>query len=165
MSDVHNAYPGKNLYFTEQMVTGSVEGRPAVNVADPVRRLIVGATRNWSRNVLLWNLAADPNNQPHTDDGGCTMCQGAITIDGNTVTRNVAWYAVAHASKLVRPGSVRIASSGPESLPNVAFHAPGGKKVLIVVNSGESPQSFQIRYRGKAASATLKAGAVATYTW
>jgi glucosylceramidase len=93
------------------------------------------------------------------------MCQGAITIDGNTVTRNVAYYALAHASGLVRPGSVRIASSGPESLSNVAFEADGGRKVLIVVNSGPSDQSFQIRYRGKVASATLKAGAVGTYTW
>jgi glucosylceramidase len=165
MSDVHQAHPDKNLYFTEQMVTGSVETRPTVNVGNPVRRLIVGATRNWSRNVILWNLAADPKNQPHTDNGGCTMCQGAITIDGNTVTRNVAYYALAHASRLVRPGSVRIASSGPESLSNVAFDADGGRKVLIVVNSGPSDQSFHIRYRGKVASATLKAGAVGTYTW
>lgn len=165
MSEVHKAYPGKNLYFTEQMVTGPVETRPAVNVGNPVRRLIIGATRNWSRNVILWNLAADSKNQPHTDNGGCTMCQGAITIDGNTVTRNVAYYALAHASRLVRPGSVRIESSGPESLANVAFEAPGGKTVLIVVNSGQAEQRFQIRWRGKAASAALKAGAVATYTW
>ena len=131
MSQVHQAFPGKNLYFTEQMVIGS-------NITNPVQRLIIGATRNWSRNVLLWNLAADPKNQPHTDNGGCTMCQGAITIDGNTVTRNAAYYTLAHASKLVRPGSVRIESSGPESLPNVAFSAPGGRKVLIVVNRGRS---------------------------
>ena len=39
------------------------------------------------------------------------MCQGAITIDGDKVTRNIAYYAVAHASKFVRPGSVRIAST------------------------------------------------------
>ena len=104
MSDVHNAHPAKNLYFTEQMVTGSVDGKPVVNVGAPVRRLIIGATRNWSRNVLLWNLAADPKNNPHTDNGGCGMCQGAITIDGNAVSRNVAYYAIAHASKFVRPG-------------------------------------------------------------
>ncbi len=165
MSEVHKAHPDKNLYFTEQMVIGSVETKPSVNVSNPVRRLIVGATRNWSRNVILWNLAADPNNQPHTDNGGCPMCQGAITIDGNTVTRNVAYYALAHASRLVRPGSVRIESSGPESLPNVAFDAPDGRKVLIVVNGGQAPQEFQIRYRGEAASATLMAGAVGTYTW
>jgi glucosylceramidase len=158
MSQVHQAYPGKNLYFTEQMVIGS-------NITNPAQRLIVGATRNWSRNVLLWNLAADPKNQPHTDNGGCTMCQGAITIDGNTVTRNAAYYTLAHASKLVRPGSVRIESSGPDALPNVAFRAPGGENVLIVVNRGQAAQEFQIRYRGKAAAASLQAGAVATYTW
>ena len=158
MSQVHEAFPGKNLYFTEQMVIGS-------NITGPVQRLIVGAMRNWSRNVLLWNLAADPKNRPHTDNGGCTMCQGAITIDGNTVTRNAAYYALAHASKLVRPGSVRIESSGPESLANVAFRAPGGRKVLIVVNRAQSAQEFRIVCRGKAATASLQAGAVATYTW
>jgi glucosylceramidase len=165
MSQVHDAYPRKNLYFTEQMVTGSVESRPTVNVASPVRRLIVGATRNWSRNVLLWNLAADPQNRPHTDNGGCGTCQGAITIDGSNVTRNVAYYAVAHASKFVRPGSVRIGSNNQDALPNVAFKTPGGKKVLIVVNGAQSPQTFNIRYRGSVVATTLKAGSVGTYVW
>jgi glucosylceramidase len=165
MSKVHGAYPRKNLYFTEQMVTGSVETRPTVNVGAPVRRLIIGATRNWSRNVLLWNLAADPQNRPHTDNGGCGTCQGAITIDGNNVSRNVAYYAVAHASKLVRPGSVRIGSNNPDTLPNVAFKTPEGKKVLIVVSGAQTPQTFNIRYRGKLVVTTLKAGSVGTYTW
>jgi glucosylceramidase len=165
MSKVHDAYPRKNLYFTEQMVTGSVETRPTVNVGSPVRRLIIGATRNWSRNVLLWNLAADPQNRPHTDNGGCGTCQGAITIDGDKVARNVAYYAVAHASKFVRPGSVRIASNNPDTLPNVAFKTPGGKKVLIVVNAAQAPQTFNIGYRGALAVTTLNAGAVGTYIW
>lgn len=93
------------------------------------------------------------------------MCQGAITLDGNTVTKNIAWYALAHASRFVRPGSVRIESSGPASLPNVAFDAPGGLRVLIVVNGGAAAQSFQIRDGDKAAAASLQAGAVATYCW
>jgi glucosylceramidase len=130
-----------------------------------VRRLIVGATRNWSRNVLLWNLAADPRNQPHTDNGGCGTCQGAITIDGSNVSRNVAYYAVAHASKFVRPGSVRIGSNNPDTLPNVAFKTPDGKKVLIVVNAAQSPQTFNIRYRGNLVGTTLNAGSVGTYIW
>ena len=165
MSQVHDAYPRKNLYFTEQMVTGSVESRPTVNVGSPVRRLIVGATRNWSRNVLLWNLAADPQNRPHTDNGGCGTCQGAITIDGDNVSRNVAYYAVAHASKFVRPGSVRIDSTASDTLPNVAFKTPDGKKVLIVVNGGQAPQAFNIRYRGALAVTSLNAGSVGTYAW
>jgi len=165
MSDVHNAHPAKNLYFTEQMVTGSVDSKPTVNVANPVRRLVIGATRNWSRNVILWNLAADSKNEPHTNNGGCTMCQGAITIDGNTVSRNVAYYAIAHASKFVRPGSVRIASNNLDTLPNVAFQTPDRKTVLIVVNGGQVPQTFHIRQHGKLITPTLAAGAVGTYIW
>ena len=86
MTQVHNEFPKKNLYFTEQAViehTGSSE----LNISKPVARVIIGVSRNWSKNILLWNLAADPQNGPHTNDGGCTECVGAITIDGNKVTR------------------------------------------------------------------------------
>lgn len=75
-----------------------------------MRTLIIGGTRNWCRNVLEWNLGADPQNDPHTV-GGCDRCLGTITIDGNKVTRNPAYYILAHASKFVRPGSVRIGSN------------------------------------------------------
>jgi glucosylceramidase len=161
MSQVHDAHPAKNLYFTEQMVIGP---DPA-DLLSPVRSLIIGATRNWSRNVLLWNLAADPKNEPHTGDGGCTMCQGAITIDGDRVTRNIAWYVVAHASKFVRPGAVRIASTDLETLPNVAFQTPDGHIVLIAANGSPAAQTFGIRFHGALAPATLAAGAVATFVW
>ncbi len=164
MSQVHEAFPKKNLYFTEQMVTGSVDGPRPLNTAQ-VRRLIIGATRNWSRNVILWNLAADPNNNPHTNDGGCGMCQGAVTIDGSKYIRNLAYYVLAHASKFVRPGSVRIGSNSLDALANVAFKAPDGRKVLIVHNGATTPQTFNIGYQGKLASATLSPGSVATYVW
>jgi glucosylceramidase len=164
MSDLHNAYPDKNLYFTEQMVIEK-DNTPSTNVSSPVRKLFIGATRNWSRSVLEWNLAADINNQPHTDRGGCPMCQGAITVDKDSYTRNIAYYAMAHASKFVRPGSVRIASNNIETLANVAFISPQGKKVLIVTNSGTDTQSFNIQYKGKTVGTTLSKGAVGTYTW
>jgi glucosylceramidase len=93
------------------------------------------------------------------------MCQGAITIDGNTVSRNVAYYAIAHASKLVRPGSVRIASNNLDSLPNVAFQTPDKKVVVIVVNAAPTAQTFHIRYRGKLITPVLAPGAVGTFIW
>ncbi len=164
LTKVHDAYPSKNLYFTEQMVVDGKD-QASIQVSEPVASLIVGATRNWSRNVLLWNLAADPENKPHTDNGGCTECQGAITIDGNKVTRNSAYYTAAHASRFVRPGSVRIQSSTPETLHNVAFRTLDGKNVLIVANRGSAAQTFQIRYRGKAVAVSLNVDAVGTYVW
>jgi glucosylceramidase len=164
LTQVHDAYPDKNIYFTEQMV---VDGRndTQLSIASPVHNLIIGAPRNWSRNVLLWNLAADPNFGPHTDNGGCPVCEGAITLDGNQVTRNVAYYTVAHASKFVRPGSVRIASNLLEGLPNVAFKTPDRKKVLIVTNDSNAAQTFEIHYHGKSVASSLAAGSVGTYVW
>jgi glucosylceramidase len=51
------------------------------------KNLIIGATRNWCKNVLEWNLAADQNQEPHTDKGGCVGCLGALTITGDKVIR------------------------------------------------------------------------------
>jgi glucosylceramidase len=164
LTTVHNAHPNKNIYFTEQMVVER-ENSPTINIVNPVKRLIIGATRNWSKVVLEWNLAADPQNKPYTDRGGCPSCQGAVTIDGDKVTKNIAYYSVAHASKFVRPGSVRIASNETETLPNVAFKTPDGKKVLIVANSSNDTQTFNIKYKGQIAVATLDGGSVATYIW
>lgn len=162
LSQVRNLHPDKNIYFTEQWV-----GAPSNFAGDlqwHLEQLIIGATRNWSRTVLEWNLAADPNNDPHTQ-GGCTACLGAITIDGSNVTRNVAYYIIAHASKFVRPGSVRIASDLIAGLPNVAFKTPEGKKVLIVVNKKAGTQTFNIRFNNKNVSCTLNAGSVGTFVW
>lgn len=164
MSGVHNTFPQKNLYFTEFMAVEPTEST-RISIAKPVEGTFIGALQNWSRNVLLWNLAANSKFEPHTDNGGCGICQGAVTIDGNEVTRNQAYYAMAHFSRFVRPGSVRIASSSPASLPNVAFKVPGGKTVLIVVNNGKSPQPFRVQFHGKSFQSSLKEGAVGTFVW
>lgn len=162
LTAVHDAHPDRNIYFTEQWI--GAPGNLAGDLAWHTRELTIGATRNWSRTVLEWNLAADPNSRPHTP-GGCSTCLGAVTLDGNRVTRNPAYYVIAHAAKFVRPGSVRIATNEPPALPNVAFLAPGDRPVLIVLNDGRSAQTFQIRDRGNPLTATLPAGAVGTYVW
>lgn len=162
LSQVHDAFPGKNIYFTEQY-TGSGSTFSG-DLSWAIQNLIIGATKNWSRNVLEWNLASDPNLGPHTD-GGCTTCVGAVTVNGNAVTRNQSYYIIAHASKFVRPGSFRILSSDVSGLSNVAFLTPDGKKVLIVLNTGSQWQQFNIKFNSKTASTSLNAGAVGTYIW
>jgi glucosylceramidase len=164
MTEVHNAFPNKNLYFTEQMVTDRDPSGP-MHLNHPVAHVVIGATRNWSKNVLLWNLAADPNNGPHTANGGCPVCTGAITIDGDKVTRNVAYYTVAQFSKFVPPGSVRIDSNTLDTLPNVAFRTPDGKKVLVVSNLTDTTQTFDVHVGTRTFTSTLPANNVGTYVW
>lgn len=161
LTQVHNAHPDKHVYFTEQYTAsnGSFDG----DLKWHLKNVIIGATRNWSKTALEWNLANDASFGPHTQ-GGCTTCKGALTISGS-VTRNVAYYIIAHASKFVPAGSVRIASAIVGNLQNVAFLTPTGKKVLIVLNDGNSAETFNIRFKGKWVTHGLNGGAVATYVW
>lgn len=189
MTYVHEARPDKDILFTEQMTTER-PGTSRIDIAASTKRLIVGPMRNWSRTVVLWNLAADPLNDPHTDNGGCPSCQGALTIDGDSATRNLAYYVIAHASQFVRPGSVRIASTAPgdrtvtlgedeqrpkvyraqitehaDVAPNAAFRTPDGKIVLIVANDSWSRRSISVQYNGRYAELNLAPGATGTFVW
>jgi len=159
---VHTAYPTKNLYFTEQATFAN--GNFGGDLSWHISNLIIGAVRNWCRNVLEWNLASDPNYGPHTN-GGCSTCLGAVTIGGTNVTRNVSYYIIAHASKFVRPGAIRISSDQQNTLLNVAFKNTDGTKVLIVLNTAASAQQFNIGFNSKIVNTSLAGGAVATYVW
>ncbi|TDQ18838.1 glucosylceramidase [Algoriphagus boseongensis] len=163
LSEVHQAFPDKNIYFTEQWV--GAPGDLAGDISWHIKNLIIGGSRNWAKTVLEWNLSSNAELKPHTDRGGCDRCLGAITIDGDQVTRNPAYYIIAHASKLVDPGSVRIDSNEINGLSNVAFQRPDGKKVLIVLNDSDQPKGFEIKDKEKVISAQLNSGAVGTWIW
>jgi glucosylceramidase len=163
LSEVHRAFPDKHLYFTEQWVgaPGNLEG----DIAWHVKNLLIGAPRNWAKTVLEWNLSSNPELTPHTNRGGCDRCLGAITLDGDAVIRNPAYYVIAHASKFVDPGSYRIGSTLPEGLPNVAFLRADGKQVLIVQNESKATKQFEIRSGKQHFKASLPAGATGTWLW
>jgi glucosylceramidase len=156
---VHDAHPDKDTWFTE-CSGGAWAPNFGDNLKWNVRTLIVGATRHWARGVMLWNLALDERHGPHA--GGCNDCRGVVTIDSATgaVTRNEEYYALAHASRFVRPGAVRIASSsGVNDIETVAFR-----------NREPSPSTRRMwrtrsRSRQRGRFVTLPAGAVATYRW
>ncbi len=163
LSNVYNAYPDKNIYFTEQYT--SSKGSFAGDLKWHLKNVVIGSMRNWSRNALEWNLANNSNFEPHTN-GGCTECKGALTVTSNdSFQRNVAYYIIAHASKFVPTGSIRIDSNTSGSLQNVAFITPSGSKVLIVENDGSATEMFNIKFDGKWVTTSLDGGAVGTYTW
>tara|TARA_S200000501_G_scaffold356058_1_gene378378 strand:- start:7 stop:1524 length:1518 start_codon:yes stop_codon:yes gene_type:complete len=162
MSLVHDAHPDKSVYFTEQWM--ETPGDFYGDMSWHMRNLMIGAPRNWSRNVLQWNLAADINSDPHTI-GGCTDCLGALTINGNSVIRNPAYYVIAHSSKFVPPGSVRIASSTSSDFPNVAYKTLTGKTVVIVLNDSDRYSNLNINVETAPISVSIPAASVATLIW
>lgn len=163
LSSVYNSFPAKNIYFTEQYTAST--GEFGGDLKWHVRNVIIGSMRNWSKNALEWNLANNAVYEPHTT-GGCNTCKGALTVtSSDSYQRNVAYYIIAHASKFVPAGSIRIASNSSGNLQNVAFITPSGSKVLIVENDGSATETFNIKFNDKWAATSLEAGSVATYTW
>lgn len=163
LTTVHDAYPNKNLYFTEQY-TGT-SGTFVGDLKWHMKNVIIGSMRNWSKVALEWNLANDANFGPHTP-GGCTTCKGAITINSSdSYERNVSYYIIAHASKFVPPGSVRVASTQKGNINSIAFKTPEGKKVLILENDGDANEKCTIEYNQKLFSTSLDGGFVATFIW
>lgn len=165
-SVVHEAHPDKDTWFTE-CSGGAWAPAWAQSLPWVVRNLVIGATRHWARGVLLWNLALDEQHGPHL--GGCQDCRGVVTIDSRSgaVTRNLEYYALAHASRFVRPGAVRIDSTAEvDSLQSVAFHhADDGVTVLIVCNSGTAALTFSVRQAGRVFDYSLPRESVATLVW
>jgi glucosylceramidase len=163
LSTVHDAYPNKNIYFTEQY-TGSGSSFET-DLKWNVKNVVIGSMRNWSKNALSWGLANDEFYKPFTP-GGCSTCKGALMIDKDgVIKREVGYYIIAHASKFVPEGSVRIASNVSGNIYNVAFKTPKGNIVLIVENDGEKAETFNIKYNQKQIATSLDAGSVATYVW
>jgi glucosylceramidase len=145
LTKLHEAFPDKHLYFTEQWIGAPGDFR--TDFPWHMKHLIIGAPRNWCRTVLEWNLVSGPDLQPHTN-GGCTECLGAITIDQGKITRNPAYYIIGHASKFVTPGSKRISSTASDDLPNVAYLTPEDDIVLIVLNEDTMTKSLRINLDG-----------------
>jgi glucosylceramidase len=163
-SPVHDSYPEKDAWVTE-CSGGEWSPKYAEVLGWMTDKLIIGASNNWSRGTLLWNLALDPQHGPHS--GGCSDCRGVVTLDPETgaITRNVEYYVLGHASRFVLPGAYRVSvvTRGDE-LKATAFVNPDGSRVAIVHReSGSSPATIAldgVRYAVK-----LPVGAVATLRW
>lgn len=162
---VHEAHPDKDTWLTE---CSGGEWKPVWSERLPwtVRHLIIGATRGWARGVQMWNLALDENHGPHL--GGCRDCRGVVTIDSRTgeVTRNLEYYAFAHASKFVRPGAHRIESTAAAGeIETVAFQNTDGSIALVALNSTTTQRRFSVRFKGRSFDYTLPRESVATFVW
>ncbi|MDD5150480.1 MAG: glycoside hydrolase family 30 beta sandwich domain-containing protein [Flavobacterium sp.] len=163
LSTVHNTFPTKNVYFTEQWT--SSDGNFGGDLRWHSKNVVIGSMRNWSKIALEWNLANNSSFGPHTP-GGCTQCKGAITVNSSdSFVRNVAYYIIAHASKFVPSGSIRIGSTIQGNLNSAAFKTPNGKIVILVVNDGNTNELFNIKYNGRWFTTSLESGSVGTYVF
>jgi glucosylceramidase len=160
---VHDRFPEKGVWMTECSGGTWQKEQPLTVTA----HLVIETTRNWAKAVSLWGVVLDPDHKPHA--GGCGTCRGLVTYDPakKAATYTGDFYALAQASRFVRPGATRIASTslGPQSLETVAFQNSDGAVALLVLNNTAETKSFRVAWKGSELGTALPAGALATYIW
>jgi glucosylceramidase len=161
---VHQAFPDKNIIFTE----GCVEKFDAARFAD--WRL----GERYGRSMIMdfnagavgwtdWNILLDENGGPNHAQNFCFAPVHADTKTGKLIYTN-AYYYIGHFSKFIRPGAKRIISSPSRSqLLTTSFINTDGSIAVIVMNQAGSAIPFYIWIDGKAAETTALPHSINTY--
>jgi glucosylceramidase len=159
---VHTAYPDCEMYWTE--------GGP--DYTDPNyakdwskwSSTFTGVLRNWCRSITAWNLALDETGHPNI---GPFPCGGVLTINSKSqeISYSGQYWAFAHYSRFIRRGARRIDSQSlAPDLDHAAFENPGGKRILVLTNTGPS-RDCKIRLGDKTAVIPLSPNSVTTVEW
>ncbi|HEY4389803.1 MAG TPA: glycoside hydrolase family 30 beta sandwich domain-containing protein [Paenibacillus sp.] len=144
-SDVLNAFPTKEVHFTEG---SGGEWIPAFEPAfSNVMRTGIEILRNHSKSFVLWNMALDEHNGPTVPGFGESTCRGIVLVNQQTreLTYTLDYYALAHFSKFVRPKAVRIASSSYDNIRSVAFKNTDGTIATILFNDSEQAGNVELK--------------------
>lgn len=167
---VHNAYPDKNLYFTEMSIGLWGEGYSfAKDLMWNMREVCIGSINNFNKAVIMWNYMLDDNHGPDRP-GGCDICLGCITIDSNdykTMDKNSHYYTMAHLSKVIKPRSFRIKSEGKtdEKIYYSAFENPDKSYSVVLLNENQEQKTVTVALRDKAFSYIVPAQSVISCIW
>ena len=169
LDKIHGAFPDKEIYFTEASIGTwnypSFESR----AIEDFRNVFLGTLGRYGKGVTMWNLMLDSNREPYRP-GGCATCFGAVTLsakDHRSLVRNSQYYDVAHCSKVLQPGAVRLGTQGYESagLTYQWYRNPDGSQALLLLNEGSSVAMVNFVTDRHSLSCKVPAKAIQSILW
>ena len=152
---VHEAFPDKNLLFTE----GCKESFKLDKVDDwalgeKYGMSMIGDFNAGTVGWTDWNVLLDETGGPNHVGNFCFAPIIADTKTGKLIYTN-AYYYIGHFSKFIRPGAKRIVSSANRDLlQTTAFQNTDGSVAVVVMNASDQKQDFQLWVHGQAAQAS-----------
>jgi glucosylceramidase len=163
-ANVYNAYPNKEIWFTECSGTGPSNYN--ANIQWNTNNLYFGAIKNWARTVLHWNYATDSNYGPHS--GGCSNCRGVITVQPNNVdvTYNEEFYGMAMFSKFLVFPAYRLdcSLSGSSCVSTMCIKNGDGSVLVVVANFCSSSQTVAVQNGGSYVQTSVNVG-LTSFVW
>ena len=167
---VQSRYPEREMVFTETSIGTWNDGHNLEKrLIDDMREVALGTVNNGCKAVIVWNLMLDSERGPNRE-GGCQTCYGAVDIDisdYSTITRNSHYYIISHLSSVVKPGAVRIGTSGlsDPGIIHSAFENSDGTYAVVLLNSAPDSKSITLDDGNKHFTYEVPAGSVASYQW
>lgn len=149
---VHDAFPGKNLIFTE----GCKEAFDLAKVhnwslGEKYGENMIHDFNNGTVGWTDWNVLLDEKGGPNHVGNYCFAPIHADTRTGELIYTN-EYYYIGHFSKFIQPGAKRIVSSpSRSSLLSTAFLNPDGTIAVVVMNGGNEKLNYYLWINGKAA--------------
>ena len=160
---VHQAFPDKNLLFTEgcsesfdvnRIYNWSLGEKYGANMIHDFNNGMTGFTD--------WNILLDETGGPNHVGNFCFAPVHANTKTGELIYTN-EYYYIGHFSKFIQPGARRIVSSASRSqLLTTAFRNEDGKVVVIVMNQSGNATPYYLWINGKAAEAKALPHSIST---
>ena len=168
LDKVHGAFPDKDIYFTEASIGSWGYSFDGCLIND-FRDIFLGTLGRYGKGVTLWNLMLDDQGKPYRP-GGCSTCFGAVTLssaDHKTITRNSHYYDVAHCSKVLQPGAVRLGTKGYETsgLTYQWYRNPDGSQALLLLNEGSTDAMVNFVTSKHSISCKVPAKAIQSIRW
>jgi glucosylceramidase len=151
---VHEAFPEKNIFFTEGCAESFDSTRyNAWVLGEEYAKSMINDFNNGMVGFTDWNILLDENGGPNHVGNFCFAPVHADTRTGKLIYTN-AYYYIGHFSKYIQPGAKRIAAASSRSaLLTTAFKNPDGKIVVIVMNENNKEFPFKLWINGQAAEA------------
>ncbi|MBQ8502311.1 MAG: glucosylceramidase [Bacteroides sp.] len=168
--DIQKLYPNKELLFTETSIGTWNSGRDLeARLLDDMKEVALGTVNNWCKAVIVWNLMLDSDLGPNRD-GGCQTCYGAVDIDNTkyeTIVRNSHYYIIGQLSAVVKPGAVRIGTTGykPDGTTYAAFENTDGTYAFVLTNENNSKTKFVLSDGTHHFTCEVPAKSIVSYRW
>lgn len=151
---VNEAYPDKNLIFTEGTnekydLTRIMSEDP--KLAERYGKSMINDFNNGTVAWTDWNILLDETGGPNHVGNLCFAPVHGDTKTGELTFTN-SYYYIGHFSKFIRPGAKRISSvSSANNLITTAFKNEDGSIVIVVMNQGDAEISYSITMNLKTA--------------
>ncbi len=162
--------PDKELYFTEASI-GTWNYEFSSCLINDMRNIFFGLLKRGGKGVTLWNLMLDENNGPYTDaEGSCKTCYGAVTIassDYSTLDYYTHYYNIAHCSKVINQGAVRIGTTGytTSGLDYLVFRNPDNSYGVVILNENFDARQLVFISSAHSVKCDIPAKSIVSLKW